>query len=360
MSVVMVVTSLNNVFVDAWLETLEAAVGRVAILWVDSSDSARAVPDSLSHVVTRVSPSSDGSEAKRRVEKLLDGPPSAIFHWWGLQSVSERSAIQMWAGTPEYLCVDTFPNASRPLTELRERFSHMRRLSRLQGIVTASPEMSSSVREAIPALRSTPAIDVLSPFPLRSHASAESVHDFQRRRVCFTGRSDFLYRATAKMGKDDLGVLITELVATGFEVDVQEPRDAAIRKRLLSLGVGFYPRVSRAALMDGTFASLIASYEANLCAYNVVNGTIARRVSAGLSTRFASALGAPSLVVVNDEATFARNLFNLHPIGTHFADYLRGNSDDSIKQGREYWQANHETWTGESEARRLARFLWAG
>lgn len=364
--IVLFCTSLKNPFVEAWVRTWEASGARVAVLaQVDPLDSPDTPPQLHERTVYF-----DGADKKvptawkAKLETLLGGPPTAIFYWWGLGSLALRTPVEAWPAAKVLLCVDTYPNASRLLTEIREALQSLLPVNRVDAFVVASDEMASMILKRFPWVRGTPMHVVTSPFPLSSHLSQPILvaERSEKLRLCFTGRSDFLHRGSLRMAKDDLGEFFVELLESDMDVFVQEPSDLAQKSELMSRGYSFYPAVARANIMNGGFAEMISTFDGHLVHYEVANATISRRVSTSLSTRFATAVCSPTPIIVPPEATFAKKFLSVHPIGfaSRDADSISDVLSDQADAMRQYWRDNHHAWAGESNSMNLRRLVETG
>lgn len=357
--VVIFCTSLKNPFIEAWFKTWEASGAEVAVLaQVDPSDS----PDTPAYVHQRTvyfGPSDSLSSAswKSELESLLGGPPTALFYWWGLGALSLDAPVRAWPQARVLLCVDTFPNASRLLTEIREVARSVLAVRRVDSFVVTSEEMAILLRRRFPWIRDKTMRVVTSPFPLSSHASKQrSVRtNSGKLRLCFTGRSDFLHSGNQKMGKDDLGEFLVGLIKSEMEVFVQEPRDVSQLHRLKERGYSFYPDVPRSELLEGGFAEMISHFDGHIVYYEIANSTLSRRVSTSLSTRFATGICAPTPIIVPPEAIFASEFLSTHPIGfaSRDPDFIRSILQERSGSMREYWHENHRLWAGESNSMKL-------
>lgn len=354
--------SLQNPFVEAWFATWLATQSQVAILAdtaeSETSDFPREIQSRV--VYTRDRDGSLSPGWRMRVQKILGGQPHALFYWWGLGLLSNRTAVKAWPSARVISCVDTLPNASRRITEVREIARAIPSIRDVDAFVVSSQRMADLVAKEFPSARRKPMEIVVSPFPLRAHGrdfdhSSSEVHS-PGKRLCFTGRSDYLFAAQRKMGKDDLGSWFQQLLRAGFRIHVQEPTNTDQRRVLAQEGFDFYPRVERAGLLNGEFADLISAFDGHLVYYQVANATIARRVSTSLSTRFATGVCSSTPMITPPEAAFAIDFFGQHRVG--FASRSEREIAERLTseggQMRSTWRMDHSSWSGESNAQRLA------
>lgn len=356
-------SSLKNPFIEAWVKTWEAAGAVVAVLANVSASESLDTPDYLRERVVHFDAADSGStrQWKMQLEAILGGSPTALFYWWGLASLAEKAPIKAWPSAKIVLCVDTYPNASRMLTELREVALSALSIGIVDAFVVASEEMAELLTRRFPWIRGKVMRSVVSPFPLASHASAGASNKkhSEKLRLCFTGRSDYLHSGSIKMAKDDLGLLLDKFISAGIDVFVQAPSDDDHRRRLTSLGYSFYRDVPRNDLLNGKFADMISQFDGHLVYYEIANSTIARRVSTGLSTRFATGVCSSTPMIVPPDATFAVNFLSKNPIGFASSDPYAV-SRTLMERGdemRAHWAANHRTWAGESNAEGLRQLL---
>lgn len=356
-------TSLKNPFIEAWFKTWEASGAEVAVLaQVDPSDSSD-TPDYVDArtVYYDAADSLSSVQWKSDLESLLGGPPTVLFYWWGLSSLLIDAPVRAWPHAKVLLCVDTYPNASRLLTEIREVAQSALAVRRVDAFVVASDEMADLLRRRFPWVRDKPMQVVTSPFPLSTHASSPRflVANFGKLRLCFTGRSDFLHSGNKKMGKDDLGDFLVELIADGMDVFVQQPHCENQQNELRSRGYSFYPDIPRSGLLGGDFAEMISEFDGHIVYYDVANSTLSRRVSTSLSTRFATGICAPTPIIVPPQSIFANRFLAIHPIGFASSDVsaIRSILQQRAGSMRQYWEDNHHLWAGESNSLNLRQLV---
>jgi hypothetical protein len=112
-------------------------------------------------------------------------------------------------------------------------------------------------------------------------------------------------------------------------------------------------------MLDGTYATYIAQFDGQLAIYNIANSTIHRRVSVGLSTRFAFGLASPSPIVVPPEAAFARAFLAEHRVGTLLAEGhgLRSVLESEQVDFRRVWTESHTAWSAEGQSDSIQEFV---
>jgi hypothetical protein len=351
--------SLANPFLDAWVRAFVLAGASVVVLRLDHDALVPQVGGELAECLVLGDSTLPSKKWQLAVEQQLDGEPDVIFYWWGIQSLTDRRARAAWPESKVVLCVDTYPNAAFAVTELREVIRGRRLLSDIDGYVTTSDQMTTLLVRRFHGLADVPVFAALSPFPLSAHAAQPASRPDRELSFCFIGRSDYLYSSDPRMAKDRLGPWLEEFLRRGVAVHLQRPVDGRGADQLLARGFVLYEQLPRTSILDGRFSNHIASFDANLAMYAVVNPTLRRRVASGLSTRFANAVGAPSPVVVPPDATFARRFFEKVPIGfasnRHDEIMLRVARDG--EEMRQVWASQHESWSADSTAQELSDFL---
>lgn len=356
--VVLVVTSLRNPFLEAWVAALRLRSSSVAVLLLNTEPTGD-TPQSILRILV-AAPGKSLTQIREQIEVILGGTPGNIFYWWGLHSARDPRPAIIWPAAKRSLCVDTYPNASRLLTELRELLRASRWLASIDCVVVTSREMADMLQHRLPSTRQKQIEIITSPFPISAHGTGDAeATDDPRKRLIFTGRSDFLYSGSAKMAKDDPSTFFESLISKSLRVFVQHPGDSAQARLLLDRGFDLYPHHNRASLLDGAFSQFLATFDANLIYYATPNGTLRRRVKNSLSTRFATGLCAPTPMIVPKPAEFAASLFADYPIGiaasdaATILDFLTSRTDGA----RRTWAANHIHWSAEGQAETLGRIL---
>jgi hypothetical protein len=353
-SVVIHLNTLANPFAEAWLDAFDAAgVPALLLADVDPSEIALLPVQYRQRVVLMDARGRWSSD----VENRLDGAPAAVFEWWGFGALSRRAPKERWPNARRVLCVDTYPNASRLVSEVREATRALPHLSGVDAFVVTSEEMRDSIRHRFPPLVSRASFHIVaSPFAKKSHAQTSHHLLAPQPRLIFTGRSDHIGVASRNMAKDDVSTLLGGFLAAGARVFVQEPRSEAHRETLLRDGYDFYPHVERAGITSGTYAEMLSSFDGHIVAYAVTNNTLRRRVRSGLSTRYATALCSPSPMIVTADSTFAARFVADREIGVvHDRDPERTIESLSRVQAhaREAWWAGHDAWTAEAQTDQL-------
>ena len=200
--------SLRNPLGQAWAESLAIAGNEVLMRTADGL-VARWQRDGR-----RVAVGGGGrAPADAKLEAALDGGPDVIFAWWGTGALGEFATLgERFPTARRVLCVDTFPNASQWLSEVRERRLLRSLSSEVDGLVYPSAEMRALHVEMVPALLPIPWLALPQPLPARAHARSVGslppelvLPDGDRPRVVLTGRSDLLWTRDPRMRKDALG-----------------------------------------------------------------------------------------------------------------------------------------------------------
>jgi len=278
--------------------------------------------------------------------------PDVIFVWWGLGMVASTAEYlnRTFPGVPVVLCVDTYPNASVVLTELREWATFLPRRRHVSGFVTTGTEMTHMLRRR-GLIRREPTLELNQPLALETHASNDGsvgVPD----TMLFSGRSDFLYSRDPRMAKDALGPALEGFMKAGMTVTVQEPLDESAKSALEERGYVFYSRFSNEAMVDGRFSDFAAGFGCQLVSYEIPSGVIRRRVNNGLSTRWTFGLASPTPLVAPGRSGVARSFFAAHPVGLasddprHVVSELRRCGDAM----RDHWHRHHHIWSAEGMA----------
>jgi hypothetical protein len=348
----------TNPLGPAWVASLQAA-GLTAVGWTPDGLSGHGWDESVADLVVDERTYGVDSRSVAEVHRRLLGPPCVIVLWWGLGSLDSRLGPlkESFPGVPVVLVVDTYPNASRLLSEAREWARAARQVTHLAGMITTSEHMSRVLRRRRLAARG-PILALSQPLPLAAHATESSEHRFSGR-IVFTGRSDCLFTRDIRMAKDAVGPSLASLVNAGAQVFVQDPGEPAARGRIEEQGLDIYPRMTNTQMLCGEFSDFIGSFDAQLAIYRTPSAVLRRRVSNGLSTRWAFGLANPAALMVPREATFAIDFLERSPIGTTMSD---PESTLELIQAlapswRSTWNGRHREWSAEGVSQSLTDFF---
>jgi hypothetical protein len=335
------VTSLTNPLAEGWRRTFEIAGYDVhGVVLGDLED-----PDQLPPGWTHVS----------RVGRASF---DVVASWWGLAS-ARHSILARNSRARHVVIVDTYPNASRLLSELREYWAFQRDVrSHPDVLLCYSDEMARALRRRLIGWSRAHIASMLQPFPLAMHR--DRTRPAKRDDgVIFTGRSDLLLARDTSMAKDALGDLLQSIVGLGIPVTVQEPADIDLRLKLKTLGFSFYERLTNDEILDGTLGSIINQHGAQLCLYNNANSTISRRMRNGLSSRFAVGVTANTPALVPAVATSSARWVEQHGVGApidtarEVADYVGLESHAPFDR----WRTEHADWSSEGQVGHLRRSI---
>lgn len=285
--------------------------------------------------------------------------PDILVSWWGLGSLPASPTPS--EGRPDrwVLIVDTYPNASRMSTEVREALRYHIGGRHPDSFICYSPQMVQMLRTRRIIRSDATAHVLVQPFPIRMHRDvAHEPPAAQTNTAIFTGRSDHLFSAGRSMGKDALGSWLTSLIEGGLRVTVQDPVEEALRQQLSSRGFRFYQRLTNNEVLRGVLGDIVCQHDVQLAHYRIVNSTIRRRVATGLSSRFALGLTANTPIAVPSAAVGPRRFLEGWGIG--------GVADDAASLQRlvakaptyrAAWRSNHHSWSAEGQAEQLRRAL---
>jgi hypothetical protein len=201
---------------------------------------------------------------------------------------------------------------------------------------------------------------VESPFVLASHANKLSYLSEKTPRFVFTGRSDFIGASNKRMQKDNLFQILTDFRDAGARIFVQEPIEIPQKEFLKQHGFEFYPIFDREDMTNGVFANYVGDFQGQIVAYNLVNQTLKRRVSNGLSTRYALGLCSPAPMVIQTESLFAVDKVEGRGIGVAFSSISKSLVSEINEQNYEFrqnWWMKHKEWAGEENSQLLLEAL---
>lgn len=359
------VTSLRNPLGTAWIRGLQAVGHSVVALDHRSRPLPEAVLEDwawpLDVPVVTISGSA-GVTARDRIDRALGGAPDVLIGWWGSPVFRKLcDGAVAYPSVPRALIVDTYPSASMAVTEVREAGRYLSALRRLDGIIYSSQEMRYLMERRFSRCRSLPGLIMPETFPASAFLSRETRSPWKLHRsgnnphVVFIGRSDLLDSRDRRLRKDAVGPLLRRLASTGVEVFV------AGDGRRRSDGVATYPTQPASSLFDGRFAAMLSQFDAQLPIYYLANATIRRRVSTGLSTRFATGLTTDTPMLVQSEATFAAEFWRTEPFGafwTHFSELVAQVHDAGMLSAhRAAAQRRHRSFAFERYRESLDQFL---
>lgn len=337
MTVLLEASSLANPLAEAWRSAFETAgVATIGVLTKGRIDSPIRGWTSLDAV--------EGWE------------PETVVSWWGLSMGRDSRLSRMFPQARHAVIVDTFPNASRGLTELREWLRNLRPPRRPDVLVTYSDEMTANLRRRRLLDQRTTVVSLLQPYPLSMHRDTRL--GTGSPSVIFTGRADLLMSDNPRMAKDRLGPLLSAFRETGLRVVVCQPDDEVLADYLANLGFEFYPRLTNEQVLVGALAEEIAGHSLHYCGYHVANRTIRRRVAQGLSSRFSLGVTANTPILVPMEAVSSRRFLLEHGIGSGVSGPM--DVEAVLARGhdmREAWRQRHEQWSAEGKAAVLHAIL---
>lgn len=239
-------------------------------------------------------------------ESVLDGTPDIVFLWWGCRSLLwGATCLTRWPRSRLVVSLDTVPCASWWGGEVRE-WLHLAQ-HKVHGLVFASSQMRRDLLLRCPWLHTVPGAVVPVVFPASAFARSQRelpeklvLEASSQPRICFTGRTDFLFTSERRMRKDAIGRTLLDLVHSGAAVWL-----SGLQKQACSHGArpfNFMPRFSNADLFNGRMATYLAQFNGTLLLYNVHDRTIRRRVRNSLSTRLALAVTTPTAWIINGES----------------------------------------------------------
>lgn len=332
-NVVVEASSLINPLAEAWRRAFEAVGAESTGALIGSEEAA-------------------SSPAWLPVDEIGTAP-HCIVSWWGLAAEEHSVLAERFPSARHVVIVDTYPNASRPLTEVREWLRAKRRGSRADLYICYSNEMVKMLdqRRLVGPAKALP---LLQPFDITMHRDSTSPDILS---IIFTGRSDLLFSATQKMAKDALGPLLCAYQSRGFEITVADPGNVN-RDVLIEKGFRLYPRMTNSEVLDGCLASEIAAHSFQLCTYAVTNSTIGRRVNNGLSSRFALGVTANTPVIVSPAAGSSARFVRENKIGLVDDDPMAvARAASQLDQMRANWRDRHAAWSTQGQSAMLRHIM---
>ena len=357
------VQSTANPLAVAWVESLQIAGFEVVAVSADKPSERGWSDDRKFHRFDAANSGTDLDALRNAVRDDLGGAdPAILFIWWGF-GLLRQTHEQLRKAFPQakvVLCVDTYPNASIWVTELREWLLAWADRRVLDGVVGASEQMVRSLQRRRLIRRALPALATTQPLPLRTHARTTGLALRPTASgVIFTGRSDYLYSRDRRMAKDAVGELLQGYLQLGVPVTISRPTAPEASERLAGLGYSFYERFTNEGMLSGEFADFVSTFQAQLAIYNEPNSTIRRRVATGLSTRWAFGVAATAPIIASAGSKMAEEFFQRIAIGFR-SHSPRRDLDALAKRGaefREAWIHSHREWSAEGQADRLREFI---
>jgi hypothetical protein len=293
------------------------------------------------------------------IESRLGGRPDVRFAWWGLGFAAGHSINATYPEIRSILCVDTYPNASRPSSELREWLLASRDTRRWTRYVCYTDEMAQMIDRRLPGRGKSKTIVIVQPFETQTHATVDRYESNGLvQSAIFTGRSDCLYTSGRRMQKDALGKILQDYLSNGFSVTVQRPSEPNAERALRTVGFKMYEPFNHSQMLDGTFSNFISGYGCQLALYNEWNTTVRRRVRNGLSSRFALGLTSPSPLVISQGAIGPRRILESRGVGMAVTGPLELKERwPELQNMRQQWRTTHGEWTAEGQTKLLHRIV---
>lgn len=306
-------------------------------------------------------------ELQQRVINSLGGTPDILFTWEGSPILKPLRMVKKSFPTAKVIhCVNTYPNAISELTELRLHWRYRNTSSLIDGYIFYSQVMRQLFVKNTPLADDKPYLVMVEPFFEKAFAS-NGVTDptvpllkrvDEHPHVIFIGRGselwckNFLYNGRW----DALGSFFKELAKLNVHIFLPSQADT---KNIPNLHR--YPDFSNQDLFTGRFAEYISQFDANLVIYNEFNNVIRRRVSTGLSTRFASALTSTTPLAVTKTSQFVEEYWKDAPFGFSFSDVddlaKSLHNKDMLASLRRNMEKVHQSYSFESQSRSVVQFL---
>jgi hypothetical protein len=289
----------------------------------------------------------------------LGGPPQVIIAWWGVAGMRYGRWAAAGSRAPVVLCVDTFPNAAFLPTEAREVIALQRERRHIAGAVFVSAEMRERFTR-LGRLGDIPSWSGPQPLPLAMHADEGSL-GIRPRSLIFTGRADLLWSRDKRMAKDRIGPVLRSLADAGLDVHVNS---ADMSGGHGVEGFRTYDALTNDEVLAGGLSRLTASFAGQLATYAIPNGTISRRVDAGLSTRFSMGIASAAPIFVPRRSGAAASWVAKTGVGFLYDDpaevaevILR--KPGALELTRTAWRKKHVSWSAEGVASDFSAFLEA-
>lgn len=166
LKVVFYSNSIDNPLIDAWLDFLALVhIDFVYVAEIEDSDLAKVPIRFRNRLVVK----DVLNFWKFEAEQILGGSPDVVIYWWGLHSLQRHDVYRFWSKSRFALIVDTFPNASRRVTELREIVKAKKLLLEVDTLIVSTYEMKRSLEQIFSSsIKNANLCVVPSPFGLKS------------------------------------------------------------------------------------------------------------------------------------------------------------------------------------------------
>lgn len=350
MKVVFFVDTLKNPFIDAWYDFLCLLHIDFVILAQVNSDELQLLPIRIQSQVVYMT----DHNWREQAEEKLNGIPDVIIYWWGLLSLLRLGPRKAWPKSSLSLVVDTFPNASMKFTLYLEVFKSFLFLNSVDLFIVTSEEMKFDMISTLGKIIKNKDFFILrTPFTLKSHSN-KSVADAQssegNQSLVYLGRSDFLFSDNLRMRKDDTSRILVNFMEAGANIYLRESGNQYIDQILMENGFHVYKNHSRESMTNGSFSEFIDGFAGQIPIYNTHNSTIRRRVSNGLSTRFAQGVCSSTPMLLNKEAKFSKEFVEDYQIGLYIEGDISNLLFTFFQQNSRFrlnWYQKHHLWASE-------------
>jgi hypothetical protein len=298
--------------------------------------------------------------------EAVGGEPDVLFCWEGVLTLLPlRVSKHSFPDTRAVFLIDTHPIATSLPSELAHVFRYWASSALIGGYIFYSESMRRLFhRQVLPAAHK-PYLALVEPFPERAFDDSEPAHlpdDCRLRRsnndphVIFTGNASMLWSSGYREAREAVGEFLVQLARRNVQVFVNPAADLRAIPNL-----HHYPPFCNAELLDGTFARYISQFDAHLVFYRERNGTIRRRVSSGLSTRFAFAMTSTCPIAVSRTSQFIHEHWSAAPFGFMFDrtdDLVESLNDrELLRRLRNNMRSTHRSYSFESCSGRISDFL---
>ena len=302
---VVLVANLGNPLAGAWRDALMMAGHTCVVLDYRDEEPATDAdlrrwlvdPEAVVHYNERLT-----GTVRGRIEALLDGPVDAVVGWWGHRVLAAlRDLRGVWPDVPYLHVLNCFPDAATIPTHGLEVLRYWGAASAVDGWVHYSDRMHRRFVQAVPIAARDPWLAMLEAFPSTAYSDDGVTPQEDVPSIVFSGRTDLLFDAGFRMAKDRIGPFLLELQDHGAEVFISDSEDGDANR---ARGLHTHPFATNAELFDGTYARMLNGFDLQLVAYNEATVVQRWRVSAGLSTRLASAMTSSTPIAVSRSTSF--------------------------------------------------------